>query len=235
MLEIKRVSLTKGGRRILNDITLWIPPQRCTILLGKSGSGKTSILRCLSQVESQYVGEISLGAKLLNSLASHERARVLGFVPQSFALFPHMSVLDNCACPLRIIMEKSKLEARACAFEILRMLGMEAFADSRSYSLSGGQQQRVAIARALVLRPAFLLLDEPTSALDPENTDNLIQILKQLLAQGIGIVTSSQDMSFARKMLDHAFFLEQGNITEIFDTRESNSFCPNSKIQEFLA
>jgi len=233
MLEIKNLSLNKRGRSILNKISLQILPGRSTLLLGKSGSGKTSILRCLSQVEQKYEGEIISGAAHLKLFSPRQRCRILGFVPQAFALFPHLNVLENCACPLKILLKKSKSEARAEAREVLQSLGMQEFEKARPHELSGGQQQRVAIARALMLKPAYLLLDEPTSALDPENTEILVKILEDLKSQGTGIVVSSQDMTFARKMLDRVVFLEHGSVVERWDFQESQNFpC---RTEEFLA
>lgn len=232
MLEIKELSLVKRGKNILKKISLQILPGRATLLLGKSGSGKTSILRSISQVEQKYEGEIRAGAEQLKLLSPRERCRMIGFVPQSHALFPHLNVLDNCAYPFKILLKKSKQEARAQAKDVLQSLGMQEYAKARPHELSGGQQQRAAIARALMLRPDYLLLDEPTSALDPENTEILVNILDDLKSQGTGMIISSQDMAFARKMLDRVVFLQQGSIVECWDFQESTTVP--IKTEEFL-
>jgi ABC-type polar amino acid transport system ATPase subunit len=225
MLKIKKLSLSK----ILREISLEVPEDRVTLLLGKSGSGKTTLLRCIAQLEKEYVGEILYQDKKLSDMSSQERCRVIGFVPQSFGLFPHMTILDNCAQSLRLL-GQSKESAYDKVQKTLASLDMSKFASRRPHELSGGQQQRAAIARALVLNPAFLLFDEPTSALDPENTERFIAILQELT--GKGILIASQDMAFASKVLDGAFFLEDGSIIEQYD--ESEPLSMESKLGRFL-
>lgn len=227
MLNIKKLSLSKSRGKVLQDISFEIPSKRTTLLLGKSGSGKTSLLRCIAQLE-KYEGNVLYHDQKLSDLPSKERCRVIGFVPQSFALFPHMTILDNCSQPLRLIGE-SKEAAYQKALQTLDSLDMGTFADRRPHELSGGQQQRAAIARALVLNPSFLLFDEPTSALDPENTDLFINILARL--EGKGIIIATQDIAFAVKILDRAFFLENGLLLEHYDKTQPLS-C---KLQQFLS
>lgn len=227
MLIVDNLSLTKGKRTILKSISLTCPKGSITLLLGKSGAGKSSLLRCMAQLEVPDSGTISCeGASLLN-LGPQRRALLLSFIAQSYALFPHLTALDNCAQPLTIVSKEQQTMARQKALEILALLGMEAYAQSFPQQLSGGQQQRVAIARALALNPAYLLLDEPTAALDPYNTASLIKILMQLRHQGKGIVISTQDMDFASQLLEHAVLLEEGVMVDSY---------PNSKglIMQFL-
>ncbi len=228
MLKIKKLSL-KG---ILQEISLEIPEKRITLLLGKSGSGKTTLLRCIAHLEKEYTGEIEYQEQKLSSLSPQERCRVLGFVPQSFALFPHMTILDNCAQSLRLLKLQgaSKESAYEKAQTMLDSLDMGTFAGRKPHELSGGQQQRAAIARALVLDPAYLLFDEPTSALDPENTELFIEILREF--KGKGILIASQDMAFASKILDRAFFMENGALIEQYERSEHLSL--ESKLGQFL-
>ena len=149
------------------------------------------------------------------------RCQKIGFVSQSYALYPHLNCLDNCSHALRVHLGMKKTDAYQKAKEQLRSLDMEQFLLSMPHELSGGQQQRVAIARALVLNPSFLLLDEPTSALDPENTDLLIAILLRLRNEGKGFVISSQDVTFSHKVFDKIYFFESGMLIE--------SHCVQSK------
>ena len=123
MLKVKNVSLSKKSNRILSGISFEIPKRRISLLLGKSGSGKTTLLRCISQLESAYEGEIVWGDQELGELSAKERCQLVGFVPQSYALFPHKNVLDNCAHALRAVFGKSKAEADAKAEEVLRLHG----------------------------------------------------------------------------------------------------------------
>lgn len=207
MLTVNNLSLTKGKRRILSSVSLQCPKGCVTLLLGKSGAGKSSLLRCLAHLEKPNNGCIMLDGAPLN-------ARRLCFISQSYALFPHLTALENCAQPLRIVLKLDRETARKKALETLSLFGMEPYASSYPSQLSGGQQQRVSIARALALNPAFLLLDEPTSALDPFHTASLITLIQQLRSQGKGIVISTQDMAFASNLLERGYLLDAGRIVD---------------------
>ncbi len=218
MLNIKKLSLIKRGKLILNDLSLEIPQGRITLLLGKSGSGKTSLLRCLSQVEQEYEGRVLYEEKDLRNFSPQMRSRLIGFVQQSFPLFPHLNVLENCSQPLKLHSSLDAETLREKVVQMLEALDMKKYTTSKPHELSGGQQQRVAIARALLLNPSFMLFDEPTSALDPENRDLLLRILQKLREENKGIVISSQDVSFIERVLDRVYFIAQGNLEESYDT-----------------
>lgn len=223
MLKIKNLSLLKN-RPILNDITFEAPLGQITLLLGKSGSGKTSLLRCIAHLETAYEGTITFQDEPLKS-----RSRIIGYVSQSYSLFPHLSVFSNCAQPLQLLTRQPLSSLRPQIEAILQSLDMLAYINSRPHQLSGGQQQRIAIARALLLQPSYLLLDEPSSALDPANTELLIQILQSC---GKGVIISTQDMTFASKLLNRAFFLENGSLVETYD-KAIDSKLPH-KLAQFL-
>ncbi len=231
MLTIKNLSLQKN-KAILSNLSFEIPKGRITLLFGKSGCGKTSLLRCLAHLESKYQGEISYESQNLIRYTSSKRSQIIGYVAQNYALFPHMTVLNNCAKPLELFTSKPLKKLLPAIEQMLQSLDMLPYIDSKPSELSGGQQQRVAIARALLLSPTFLLLDEPTSALDPQNTELLIQILLSLQAAGKGLVISTQDTAFASKILDRAFLMENGNIIETYDQTIS-SYFPET-IRNFL-
>jgi ABC-type polar amino acid transport system ATPase subunit len=212
MLKIKDLSLVKKGAPILSRITHEIPSQKITVLLGESGSGKSSLLRCMAQLESNYEGEISYQGKPVKNMPPRERGRLVGFVSQNYPLFPHMDAIGNCTQPLIKNLGVSKSEALELAREMFFSLGIEKLGSSYPHELSGGQQQRVAIARASLLAPLFLILDEPISALDPENTNRLIEMLMGLARRNAGIVIASQDIAFASKIFDAILFLEGGTL-----------------------
>ncbi len=239
LIEIKSLSLSKKrqGRefKLLKNISIDLSIDKINLFLGKSGSGKTSILRCLSQIERKYEGSIVCQGKKLNELTQKERCQLIGFVPQSYALFPSMTVLDNCAHPLQAVLGLKKESAYQKVEGMSCTLGMQNLLHQYPHELSGGQQQRTSILRALLLNPLFLLLDEPTSALDPENTELLIQILLKLKNEGKGVIISSQDMHFAKKMCDRVFFLEHGEIVEHHEfSTASQSLSHESKLRKFL-
>ncbi|NNM44223.1 MAG: amino acid ABC transporter ATP-binding protein [Chlamydiae bacterium] len=233
MLNVKNVSLVKK-KLILKDLSFTIPSRRISLFLGKSGSGKTSLLRCLAQLE-KYQGEIVYKEERLDQISPKLRCQIVGFVPQSFVLFPHMNVLDNCAQPLSLHTGQKLKSVYGEVEKILNSLDMEKLAFAKPHELSGGQQQRVAIARALCLNPSFLLFDEPTSALDPENTQLFIKIVQKLCLSGRGIAISTQDMALANQILDRAYFMEEGEMIEEYDTAETKEISAVSKLGQFLA
>ncbi len=235
MLKINNLSCSKGEQKILKELSLSIFQNRATLLLGKSGSGKTTLLRCIAQLETRYQGEISYQAQSIHQLSPRERSKIIGFISQSFPLFPHMNVLDNCAKAPKILLNMSKQDAYAKVREILRLLDIEKLALSMPHQLSGGQQQRAAIARALVLKPSFLLFDEPTSALDPENTKRFMQIINNLLTRGTGVIIASHDLKLASQLLDAAYFLEEGKFVESYDAKAKEPLPREGKIHRFLS
>ncbi len=199
MLKVKNLSLHKN-KTILSNITLEAPPHCITLLLGKSGSGKTSLLRCLAGLET-YKGEITYNDLPLPK----NRSSIVTYVSQSYTLFPHLTVLENCLQPLRLNKISNSIDS------ILESFHMLPYLHAKPHELSGGQQQRIALSRALLLSPSYLLLDEPTSALDPENIDRFITLLRKF---GKGAIISTQDMTFASRVLQRAYFLEKGKLIE---------------------
>lgn len=230
MLNIDSISLKKGDSVILEQVSLKVLPGQVTLLLGKSGSGKTSLLRCIAQLETEYSGEISYLNTPLQRLSPKVRCETLGYVAQSYGLFPHMNVFRICAQPLALQKQWSKAKIQKEVMEMLKQFGIEELASSYPYQLSGGQQQRVALARTLLLNPSFVLLDEPTSALDPENMKILINYILKWKRKGVGWIISTQDLAFAREMLEtaSALLLEKGIALEAHPTHEG-------RVEEFLS
>ena len=214
MLTIKSLYLTKGcpSKQILANISICFPKGKISLLRGKSGAGKSSFLRCIAQLETTYQGEMFFEGQPLPGLVVSKRGRLLNYLAQGYALFPHLTALENCCQPLQVVLKMSKMEARKKAMTLMHSLGMEDYELAYPGQLSGGQQQRVAIARALVLDPQILLLDEPSSALDSANSGLLANILQKLALQGKTILVSTQDALFAEQLQSSCYYFEQGRL-----------------------
>ncbi|KKQ32322.1 MAG: Amino acid ABC transporter, ATP-binding protein [candidate division TM6 bacterium GW2011_GWF2_37_49] len=236
MIKVQNLSVKiSSGQQILNNVSCLAPAGRITTLIGKSGSGKTTLLRTIARLNTfECQGKIEIDGKNIVALGSVEQASLLGFVFQDFNLFENMTVLENCIQPLIVVKKLSAQAAKEIALEKLSSLGMGNFLSAYHKSLSGGQKQRIAIARALCMGSKTLLLDEPTSALDPENTTNLVALLKGLCAQGIAILISSQDMTFVKMILDRVYLVDEGKITDFFDLNESAELLEDSRMYKFL-
>lgn len=233
MINVCNLSLTLHQRQILSGLNLTIPQGRIATLIGRSGAGKTSLLRCLASLEKRYEGNVLLNGNEIRTIAHQDQGHLTGFVAQNFNLFAHLTALQNCMQPLMVIEGLSESEALSRAHAMLESLGVSHAAHLKPSQLSGGMQQRVAIARALVLAPRALLLDEPSSALDPENAQNLIGIIKKLAAEGITFVISSQDMHFTNRMLDLVYLFENGQLIERLDVH-SEKLADKPRIHSFI-
>lgn len=223
-----------GKYPAINDVSFTIDEGRITLFIGKSGSGKTSLLKCIGNIINDFTGKLCYYDRPIKTMSPQERASNIGFVAQNFDLFPHMSVLKNCTHPQIFVLGKDSSIAIDNAKAKLKSLGMNDYIDRYPYELSGGQKQRVSIARALCMDSKLLLLDEPTSALDPESSKQLIVIIKSLKEQGVTIALSTHDMTLAKNLLDRIYFIDKGHIIEYFDAQSED--INNTKfIQTFFA
>ena len=198
----------------LNDVSFAVPAGALAAIVGPSGSGKTTLLRCLAGLEPATSGKITVGDLTVpagRSSAVRLRGRV-GLVFQTFELFPHLTVLENCVLAPITVRQIARSEAEAAARTLLEQLGLADKADAHPSRLSGGQCQRVAIARALAMAPACLLYDEPTSALDPARKDEVLEILSAVRSRGITQIVVSHDALVANTA-DLVFRLEAGRVT----------------------
>lgn len=216
MLKTKNLFLRKGSplKDILKGISICFPEGEISLLMGKSGAGKSSLMRCLAQLETAYEGEVLFNEEPLQGLAASKRAQTLSYIAQGYALFPHLTALDNCSQPLQVVAKMQAPDAKQKALAVMRSLGMEDYGLAYPSELSGGQQQRIAIARALALDPQILLLDEPSSALDPDNSTQLAKILKELASKGKTIVVSTQDLFFAEQLQGTRYYIEEGRLQD---------------------
>lgn len=212
MIRIENLFLsgTKRDEPILQDISCVFDQGKITFLTGKSGAGKTSLLRCIALLRNDYQGRIVANSVDIKTLSNLQRAETIGFVFQQFNLFPQLTALENCTAPLRRVLKLPAKKAVNRAKKLFEMLDIADLSDRYPIRLSGGQQQRVAIARALCFNPEFLLLDEPTSALDPENTAILGDQLRLLATQGKTVIIASQDIPFVKAYADKTVVINRG-------------------------
>ncbi len=215
-LELRDVHKRFGPAEVLRGLNLAVDEHQVVCLIGPSGCGKSTLLRCINGLEPIQGGEIVLaGDRVSGPGVDVDRLRRnVGIVFQSFNLFPHMSVLENITlAPVKVLgLTRDAAEARAMT--LLRRIGMEAKATDYPDRLSGGQQQRVAIVRALAMDPKVMLLDEITSALDPELVSEVLNIVRDLAAQGMTMLLATHEMGFAREVASKVCFLYQGLVHE---------------------
>lgn len=213
MLTVKNLNKSFGDNKVLNNINFNIEKGEICVLLGKSGAGKTTILRCINGLEDLDSGEIIIDECVMSNKNHISKNRdKIGMVFQNFNLFPHMSVLENIiAAPINVL-KKTKEEAIKEAKEILKMVDLEDKINSYPYELSGGQCQRVAIARACALTPKVLCFDEPTSALDVDSINKVSSIIRDLKNKGMAIIIITHDISFANNISDKIIKISDGTI-----------------------
>ncbi|EEG76878.1 amino acid ABC transporter ATP-binding protein [Dethiobacter alkaliphilus] len=236
---IKVVDLHKsfGSLKVLRGISTEINRGEVVVVIGASGSGKSTFLRCLNLLEVPQEGEIYIdGVQILDKRVNIDRVREdVGMVFQQFNLFPHMSVLQNIMLsPLKVKSADSK-KTREQALELLRKVGLSDKAEAFPRQLSGGQQQRVAIARALAMQPKVMLFDEPTSALDPEMIKEVLQVMKQLAVEGMTMVVVTHEMGFAREVADRVIFIDEGVIVEEAPPEQIFTNPQNDRTKAFLS
>ena len=217
MIVCEGVSKWFDDFQALNGITATIKEQEVVVVLGPSGGGKSTWIRCINKLEQHQEGRIVVdGVELTNDLRNIEKIRSeVGMVFQQFNLFPHLTVLDNISLAPIWVRKKPRGEAEAAARALLERVGIPEQAAKFPGQLSGGQQQRVAIARALAMEPRIMLFDEPTSALDPEMIKEVLDVMKDLATSGMTMMVVTHEMGFAREVADRIIFLEGGEIVEV--------------------
>lgn len=216
MIVCEGVSKWFGDFQALDGVTATIKEQEVVVVLGPSGGGKSTWIRCINRLEQHQEGRIVVaGVELTNELRNIEKVRsVVGMVFQTFNLFPHLRVIDNVSlAPIRV-RKKPRAEAEEQAMTLLEQVGIPEQAHKYPGQLSGGQQQRVAIARALAMKPRVMLFDEPTSALDPEMTKEVFEVMKHLADSGMTMMVVTHEMRFAKEAADQIMFMEGGQIIE---------------------
>lgn len=223
MIEIKNLKKSFGALKVLKGIDQTINDKEVLCVIGPSGGGKSTFLRCLNRLEEPDSGEIRLDGELITDDNITVTREKMGMVFQNFNLFKNMTVLGNITAAPIHVKKVSKEEAEKKAMDLLKLVGLADKANDRPDSLSGGQQQRVAIARALAMDPEIMLFDEPTSALDPEMVGEVLDVMRKLADEGMTMIVVTHEMGFAREVSDKVIFIdggvivEQGTPEEMFD------------------
>jgi polar amino acid transport system ATP-binding protein len=221
---------------VLDGVDLEVFPGQIVAVIGSSGSGKSTVLRCVNLLEDILDGQIFLeGVEISEPGVDQDKVREqIGLVFQSFNLFGHLSIVENITLALVHVKKMPKEEARKKALSWLERIGLADKADSYPDKLSGGQQQRTAIVRAIAMEPKVLLLDEVTSALDPELVGEVLSLIKDLKANGTTILMATHELSFAREVADWVIFLEKGKILEQGEAKEFFDNPKEPRTKEFL-
>ncbi|ELY3466948.1 L-cystine ABC transporter ATP-binding protein YecC [Cronobacter universalis] len=241
-IEVKNLVKKFHGQTVLHGIDLEVQTGEVVAIIGPSGSGKTTLLRSINLLEQPESGTVRVGEITIDTAKSIREQRSLirqlrqqvGFVFQSFNLFPHRTVLENIIEGPVIVKGEPKADATARARELLAKVGLSGKESSYPKRLSGGQQQRVAIARALAMRPEVILFDEPTSALDPELVGEVLNTIRQLAQEKRTMVIVTHEMSFARDVADRAIFMDQGKIVEQGEAKTLFTNPTQPRTRQFL-
>lgn len=236
-IKVKGLKKSFGSLHVLKGIDAEITTGEVICVIGPSGSGKSTFLRCLNRLEEATEGEILVDGESITGKNSDidKIRRHIGMVFQQFNLFPHYTVKENIMLAPVELKIKTKEEAEKKAMELLRRVCLADKADAKPKELSGGQQQRVAIARALAMEPDIMLFDEPTSALDPEMVCEVLDVMKELAAEGMTMVVVTHEMGFAHDVADRVFFIDQGVIMEQGTPEEVMDHPQNERTQSFLS
>ena len=216
-IELAGVNKWFGALHVLRDVNLAVAPGERVVVCGPSGSGKSTMIRCINRLEVHQEGSIAVeGIELTDDVRALDAIRrEVGMVFQSFNLFPHLTVLENCTLAPIWVRRMPKKDAEELAMELLARVKIPEQAKKYPGQLSGGQQQRVAIARALCMRPKIMLFDEPTSALDPEMIKEVLDVMVELAGTGMTMMVVTHEMGFARQVADRVVFMDQGEVVEV--------------------
>ena len=237
IIQMQQVSKWFGDFQVLKDVNLEVVQKQKIVVCGPSGSGKSTLIRCINRLEEHQKGKIIVdGTELTENTKNIEKIRAeVGMVFQQFNLFPHLSVVDNCALAPIWVKKMPKKKAEELAMEELEKVHIVDQAKKFPGQLSGGQQQRAAIARALCMKPKIMLFDEPTSALDPEMIKEVLDVMVELAKGGMTMIVVTHEMGFAKEVADQMIFMDEGMIVEKAPTKDFFANPKNDRTKLFLS
>ena len=237
IIELSHLEKSFGANSVLKDINLSVKRGEVISVIGSSGSGKSTMLRCINLLEEPTGGSILYkGTNIQDkSIKLTEYRTKVEMVFQQFNLFNNMTALDNCVKPQMIVLKRTKDEATKIAKDFIDKVGMSAYIYAKPSQLSGGQKQRIAIARALSMNPEVILFDEPTSALDPEMVGEVLEVMKNLAKAGYTMIVVTHEMGFAREVSDRVVFMDGGYIVEEGTPEEIFKNAKQERTKQFLS
>jgi len=237
LVELKDVVKRYGDNTVLNGVSLAVEKGEIIAIIGRSGSGKSTMLRCVNGLEPIQGGTVAFDGTVVNDPATDLRKlrQHVGIVFQSFNLFPHLSVEKNITLAPKVVKGVPAAEARALAEVVLRKVGLAEKIDAYPDQLSGGQQQRVAIARSLAMQPQLMLFDEITSALDPELVGEVLKVLEEVAREGMTMMLVTHEIGFARKVANRVVFMHHGKIWEQGPAAETLGNPRTPELETFLS
>ena len=237
MIKVENLHKSFGELEVLKGVSEHIKKGEVVSVIGASGSGKSTFLRCLNMLEEPEEGSIIFeGVDITKEKVNIDQHRQkMGMIFQHFNVFPHMTVIENITMAPMLIKKKNKADAEAQAMQLLEMVGLADKRDEYPRRLSGGQKQRLAIVRALAMEPDVMLFDEPTSALDPEMVGEVLQVIKNLVKSGMTAVIVTHEMGFAKEVSDRVLFMDGGVIAESGTPEQIFNNPQNPRTKEFLS
>jgi len=237
MINFSKVNKWFGDLHVLKDVSLTVDAGEVVVICGPSGSGKSTLIRCINRLEEIQKGELTVDNMKVHEKKTNmtELRAEIGFVFQSFNLYPHMTALDNVTLAPMKVRKMPKGEAEKLGMQILERVGLANKANAYPAQLSGGQQQRVAIARGLCMRPKIMLFDEPTSALDPEMINEVLDVMRVLAKEGMTMIVVTHEMGFAREVAHRVAFMDDGSIIEVASPEEFFHHPKSDRSKAFLS
>ena len=237
VIKLSHLEKSFGDNAVLRDINLEVSKGEVISVIGSSGSGKSTMLRCINLLEIPTGGEIFYEGMNIQDKSvklTEYRAKV-AMVFQQFNLFNNMTALENCVKPQMIVLKRTKEEATKIALEFIDKVGMSAYQNAKPSQLSGGQKQRIAIARALSMNPDVILFDEPTSALDPEMVGEVLEVMQNLAKSGYTMIVVTHEMGFAREVSNRVIFMDGGYIVEEGTPEDIFKNATHERTKQFLS